>query len=290
MFLVALLGWIATGVYIVGADQQAVVTRFGRVVQPRAMPGLHVTFPWPIDRVARLRVRQQRRTVIGGDVADTALGRSNPVRSQFLTGDQNLIHMRTVVQYAVGVPVEYLFQADDMDNLIGVAVEAELARWVARLSVDDILTTGKARLQDEVRAAAQRRLNELRAGVVISSVNVENVAPPAEAAEAFRDVAGARADGSRIVNESHGYANDVVPRARGEARQMIEAAEGHKQRVMNQAMGDAERFRQVAAEYEKASKVNGRRLYVETLEQVLPRIRKVFVDKNGNLDLTIVGK
>ena len=82
----------------------------------------------------------------------------------------------------------------------------------------------------------------------------------------------------------------MVPRARGEARQMIEAAEGHKQRVMNLALGDTERFRQVAAEYAKASEVNGRRLYVETLEQVLPRIRKVFVDKNGNLDLTILRK
>ena len=94
----------------------------------------------------------------------------------------------------------------------------------------------------------------------------------------------------RIVNESHGYANDIMPRARGEAQQMIEAAEGYKQRVINQALGDSERFRQVAAEYEKAREVNGRRLYIETLEQVLPRIRKIFVDKNGNLDLTILGK
>jgi modulator of FtsH protease HflK len=287
---VLLLAWIATGIYIVPADQQAVVTRFGRVVEPRVMPGLHLTLPWPVDRVTKLRVRQQQRTVIGGDVADSVVGRTDPLRSQFLTGDQNLIHMRTVVQYSVGVPVDYLFQADNVERLIGAAVEAELARWVARLGVDNILTTGKARLQDEVRAAAQKHLNELRAGVLISSVNVENVTPPAEAAEAFRNVASARADSSRIVNESHGYTNDVVPRARGEARQMIEAAEGHKQRVMNQAMGDTERFRQVVAEYEKASQVNGRRLYVETLEHVLPRIRKIFVDKNENLDLTILRK
>jgi membrane protease subunit HflK len=254
------------------------------------MPGLHIALPWPIDQVARLRVRQLQRSVIGGDVADGVVGRAEPLQSQFLTGDQNLIHMRTVVQYSVGVPVDYLFRVEDVEVLIGTAVEAELARSVARLGVDEILTTGKSRLQGEVRAAAQKRLSELEAGVLISSVNVESVVPPAEAADAFRDVASARADSSRIVNEAQGYANDVVPRARGEAQQMTEAAEGHKQRVINQALGDTERFLQVAAEYAKASHVNGRRMYLETLEQVLPKIRKVFVDKNGNLDLTILGK
>jgi modulator of FtsH protease HflK len=285
-----LIGWLATSMYIVPADQQAVVTRFGRVVEPRVMPGLHVSLPWPVDRVAKLKVRQSQRAVIGGDVADGVIGRSEPLRSQFLTGDQNLIHMRTVVQYSVGVPVDYLFQVDNVATLIAAAVEAELARAVARIGVDDILTTGKARLQEEVRGSTQRRLNELRAGVLIASVNIETVTPPAEAADAFRDVASARADSSRIVNEAHGYSNDIVPRARGEAQQMMEAAQGHKQRVINLALGDTERFRQVAAEYSKASEVNGRRLYMETLEQVLPRIRKVFVDKNGNLDLTILRK
>ena len=285
-----LIGWLATSIYIVPADQQAVVTRFGRVVEPRVMPGLHVALPWPIDRATRLKVRQAQRTVIGGDAADRLTGRSEPLRSQFLTGDQNLIHMRTVVQYSVGVPVDYLFQVDNVAALIGAVVEAELARSLARLGVDDILTTGKASLQEEVRGSAQKRLNDLRSGVLIASVNIETVTPPAEAADAFRDVASARADSSRIVNEAHGYSNDIVPRARGEARQMMEAAEGHKQRVMNLALGDTARFRQVAEEYAKASEVNGRRLYMETLEQVLPRIRKVFVDKNGNLDLTILRK
>ena len=285
-----LCAWAATGVYVVPEDQQAVVTRFGRIVEPRVMPGLHVSLPWPVDRVSRLKVRQTQRAVIGGGVADGIIGRAEPLESQFLTGDQNLIHIRTVVQYSIGVPVDYLFQVEFVDTFLGDVVSAELARSVAGTGVDDILTTGKARLQEEVRGSAQKRLNDFRSGILIASVNIESVTPPAEAADAFRGVAGARADSSRIVNEAQGYLNDVLPRARGEAGQMMEAAEGHKQRVMNQAIGDSERFRQVAAEYAKASAVNGRRLYLETLEQVLPRIRKVFVDKNGQLDLTILRK
>ena len=287
---VALLAWLTTGIYIVPSDQQAVVTRFGRVVEPRAMPGLHMALPWPIDRASKLKVRQAQRIVVGGDVADRVTGRSEPLKSQFLTGDQNLIHMRTVVQYSVAVPVDYLFQVDGMEKLVGAAVEAELARSVARLGVDEILTTGKAQLQEEVRGSAQKWLSGVRSGVHIVSINIETVTPPAEAADAFRDVASARADSSRIVNEAHGYSNDIVPRARGEAKQTVEAAQGHKQSVINLALGDTARFSQVAEEYAKASEVNGRRLYIETMEQVLPRIRKVFVDKNGNLDLTILRK
>ena len=122
----------------------------------------------------------------------------------------------------------------------------------------------------------------------LSTVNIESVAAPPEAADAFRDVASARADSARIVSEAEGYANDLVPKARGEAQQMLEAAEGYKQKKINEAQGDASRFTQVAAEYARARAVNGRRLYVETMEQILPKIKKLIIDKNGNLDLTIV--
>jgi membrane protease subunit HflK len=285
-YLVAGL-WLATSFYIVPADQQAVVTRFGRAISPHVPPGLHISLPWPIDQVTRVRVRQMQRVVIGGEVSDAATGRAEPLRSQFLTGDQNLIQIRAVVQYSVGSPVQYLFGTQDSARIVQGAVESELARSVAHTGVDDILTTEKAAIQQQVRASAQRHLDLYGAGIALASVNIESVIPPAEAADAFRDVASARADSSRIVSEAQGYANDLLPRSRGEARQMMEAAEGHKQRVINQAIGDADRFRQIAAEYSKASEVNGRRLYIETLEQVLPRIKKTYVD--GNVDLTVIG-
>ena len=113
-------------------------------------------------------------------------------------------------------------------QIIGAAVEAELARRIARSEVDAVLTTEKLAIQDEVRAAAQKRLNDYRAGVLLSTINIESVAAPPEAADAFRDVASARADTARIVSEAEGYANDLLPRARGEARQMLEAAEAYR--------------------------------------------------------------
>lgn len=282
--------WLLTSVYIVPADQQAVVTRLGAVVEPRVTPGIHVSLPWPLDRVTRLKVQQLQRLVIGGALSDSVVGRSQPLIAQFLTGDQNIISMRVVVQYSVGVPADYLYQSMDVSRLAASAVEAELARRLASRSVDAVLTTEKAAIQEEVRAAAQAILNDYRSGVLLASVNIESAVPPPEAADAFRDVASARADSARIVNESQGYSNDVIPKARGQAQQMLESAAAFKQKKVNEALGDAARFNQVAAEYAKAADVNGRRIYLETMEQILPRIKKLIVDNKGNLDLTIIRK
>ena len=286
--MAVLLLWILSGVYLVAPEQQAVVTRFGKVTEPRVLPGIHFALPWPIDRVSKLKVQQLQRLVVGGDLPDSVLGRTQPLQSQFVTGDQNIINMRVVVQYSVGVPSDYLFQSRDVSKAVGAAVEAELARRIARRNVDAVLTTEKVAIQDEVRAAAQKRINDYRTGVLLSTINIESVTPPPEAADAFRDVASARADAVRIFNEAQGYSNDVIPKARGEAQQLRESAEAYKQRKINEAAGDAARSTEVAAEYAKAPDVTGERLYVETMEQILPKIKKVIVDKNGSLDLTII--
>lgn len=282
--------WLLSGIFFVQPDRQAVVTRFGAVAQPRVFPGIHFALPWPIDRVAKVKVHQLQRVVIGGDVADGVLGRTQPLASQFLTGDQNIVNMRVIVQYSVAIPVDYLFRCIDAPKLAGAAVEAELARRIARRGVDAVLTTEKIALQDEVLASAQKRLNDYGAGVKLSTVNIETVAPPPEAADAFRDVAGARADTARIVDVARGYANDLVPRARGEAKQFTESAAAYLQSKVNEALGDTARFNAIAAEYSRASKVTGDRLYLEAMEQILPKIRKLIVDPNGNLDLSIIRK
>lgn len=280
--------WILSGVYLVPPDQQAVETRFGRVATARVMPGLHYALPWPLGSVKKLKVRQLQRLAIGGELLDAALGRSPA--AQFLTGDQNIISLRVVVQFSVGVPADYLFQAEDPARIVAAVVESEMSRRVGRRAVDEVLTTGKIALQEETQAAGQRELDRYRAGVQLSSVNIESVAPPPEAAPAFRDVAGARADTARIISNAQGYANDIIPKARGEAQKLIEESQGYKQRRINEASGDAARFNQSEAEYAKAGEVTRQRLYAEAMEQVLPRIKKVVTDPNGNFDLTIIRK
>ena len=283
--------WVLSGVYVVAPDQQAVETMFGKVDAAQVLPGIHYALPWPIERVDKLKVRQLQRLSIGGEAADAALGRvQNPLRTQFLTGDQNIIGLRVVVQYSVSLPVEYLFRTQDPNVLVAAAVESEMARKVAHRTVDAILTSEKAVIQGEVRAAAQSLLNRYKAGVLISTVNIESATPPAEAADAFRDVASARADTARIVSNAQGYANDLIPRARGQAQQMLEESQAYKQRKINEASGDASRFIQISVEFYKAPVVTRQRLYLEAMEQILPKIRKVIVEPNSNVDLTIIRK
>ncbi len=161
-----------------------------------------------------------------------------------------------------------------------------MSRRIGRRTVDAVLTTEKTAIQEEVRAAAQKLIDAYGAGVRIASINIESMTPPPEAAEAFRDVASARADAARIYNEALGYESDLVRKRAAKPRQMTEAAMAYKESKINEATGDASRFDLVESEYAQATAVNGRRLYLEnTLEQVLPKIKKLVVDKNGSFDL-----
>lgn len=284
----SLLLWLLSGLYLVATDQQAVVTRFGKF-QRIEVPGLHYHLPYPIEQITKLKAEQLQAATLGGEAADGALGRTDPLRAQFLTGDQNIINVRAVVQYNVKAPMEYLFQSRDVAQTVSSAVESELGREIASRSVDDVLTTEKIAIQDAVKQRAQQALDSYNVGVAIYTVNIDRTAPPDEAKEAFADVAGARADAARIVNQAEGYANDVVPRARGEAQQLLESAQGYKQRKINEAFGDAARFTQLSEEYKKAAAVTSHRLYIEAMEQILPKIKKTIIDRQGNnVDITII--
>jgi modulator of FtsH protease HflK len=282
--------WLLCGIYVVAPDQQAVVTTWGAVTSPRVFPGLHYALPWPIGQVYKLKVHQLRRTVIGGDIPDSVLGRIQWLPSEFLSGDQNLLNLRVVVQYSVTEPRDFLFQAEEVDRVVRAAAESELSRRIAHVAVDDILTTQKVAIQNAVLQVLQQFVDHYRAGVVISSINIDRVIPPPEAADAFRDVASARADAFRVANEAQGYGNDLLPRARGEAAQLTEAAQAYKEGKINRALGEAARFRAVANEFARAPGVTSTRAYLEAMEQILPKIRKLVVDSSGNIDLTVIGR
>ncbi len=281
--------WLLAGTYVVRTEEQAVLTTFGALANDQITPGVGWHWPWPVGQVHKLKVRELKRAFIGGELADEANALpADPVLSQFLTGDQNILNLRAVVQYSVARPADYLFRAADVDMAVANAVEAALERQISTRAVDDVLTTEKIAIQEEVRSQSQELIDRHNLGVVVSTVNIRSVTPPAEAADAFRDVASARADLSRIVNEAEGYSNDLLPRARGQAQQLLSASRGYRERRIQQAQGDAARFQQLVAEYNRNPEVTRSRLFLETVEEVLPRIRKTIVDENGNLDLTII--
>ena len=285
--LVAL--WLVSGIYVVRTEQQAVLTTFGALTNDQATPGVGWHWPWPVGQVHKLKVRELKRAFIGGELADEANALpADPVLSQFLSGDQNILNVRAVVQYSIAEPAKYLFRSAEVDLAVANAVEATLERQISTRVVDEVLTTEKIAIQEEVRRRSQELIDRHGLGVVLSTVNIRSVTPPAEASDAFRDVASARADAARIVNEAEGYANDILPRARGQAQQMLSASKGYRERRIQEARGDAARFEKLAIEYGRNPEVTRSRLFLETMEEILPRLRKTIVDEEGNLDLNII--
>ncbi|MBI4537446.1 MAG: FtsH protease activity modulator HflK [candidate division NC10 bacterium] len=288
MALTALVAlYLLSGVYIVNPGEEAVVRRFGRVIQPRVGEGLHYRFPWPVERTEKVNVSEIRREGIGVRPPEHGLALHPPEEVQILTGDENIVDLKVIVQYRVKDPADFLLRVDyDANPLIRNAIKHALTAVGAAARVDDLLTVGRTELQRLVQAAGQRTLDEYRSGVQLVNITLQEVIPPKEAADAFRDVASAREERAKAINDAEGYRNSVVPEARGKAERMLREGEGYRADAINRARGDAARFASILDEYRRSAGDNGAevtlyRYYVEAMEKILPRVKKYVVDPKG---------
>ena len=276
--------WLATGVYIVGPDEVGVVRTFGkftRVVQS----GLNWKFPAPIETVDTPKVTEVKRIEIGFRTLKNGQYRTVEKESLMLTGDENIVDAEMIVQYKIKDPVSYLFKIVGPELTVREAAEASLRTVVGRNKIDETLTTGKFTIQEETKNQLQSILDKYNSGIHVVAVQLQDVSPPKEVLGAFKDVASAKEDKNRMVNQAEGYRNDIIPKARGEAEAMIRDAEGFKESRIKRSEGDAAKFTTILKEYRKAKSITEKRLYLETMEKVLPDIEKIIVpDKNsGNM-------
>jgi len=281
--LVVLPLWFLSGFYIVQPEEQAVVKRFGRIVDRAVPSGMHVRLPWPIESHEKFETTTVYKMGIGMITRDFLRGIPSPEElSHWLTGDTNILSIKIMIQYTVIDLPSFLYRADAGQFIMAKIAEAELTEILGGAGVDDALTVGRALIAEELRGRTQERLDELGLGIAISSVNLLSVDPPAEVIDVFRDVANAAADRERIMNEANGYASSIIPRARGEARGIVERARGEKDARIAEAEGEASRFTALVAESKRNPKATRRRLYLETLETVLPKVNRYVVDaKDG---------
>lgn len=280
--LIVLALWLATGVYVVRVNEQAVVRRFGAVAADRVPPGLHLGFPWGIDLVDRLKVGEQKRLSVGCEAPDTMLGRpANPALREFFTGDQNLVNIELMLQYTIREPRAYLFAAADREGTLRQAAEAAVVAAVGARGVDVLLTTGKLEVQEDLRRRAQKTADSYGLGVDVTAINVQAVTPPVPVADAFREVASAREDRDRIIKQAESYANAAIPAAAGEASRMRQEALAYQEEKVRQARGDAGRFVQAYQAYRRAPDVTTARLYLEAVEEILPRMKIITLDRRG---------
>lgn len=273
-----------SGVYIVNPGEEAVVRRFGQVTERRVGEGLRYRLPWPIERVDIVNVSQVRREGIGLRPPEHAVALHPAEETQVLTGDENIVSIKIIVQYKIKDPADYLLRVDsDANPLIRSAVKSALISLGGRAAVDDLLTTGRPDLQRAMLSNAQKVLDGYASGLQLISVNLQEVVPPTQVADAFRNVSSAREEKQATINDAQGYANSVIPKARGDAERLAREAQGYVAQVTNRATGDAQRFSDVFKEYRqsaanRATDVTRYRYYVETMEQVLAKVRKYIVD------------
>ena len=284
VIIVLIVLWLATGIYIVGPDEVGVVRTFGkftRVVQS----GLNWKFPAPIEVVNTPKVTEVKRIEIGFRTLKNGQYRTVEKESLMLTGDENIVDAEMIVQYKIKDPVAYLFRIVGPELTVREAAEASLRTVVGRNKIDETLTTGKFTIQEETKSQLQSILDKYNSGIHVVAVQLQDVSPPKEVIGAFKDVASAKEDKNRMINQAEGYRNDVIPKARGEGEAMIRDAEGFKESRIKRSEGDAAKFTTILKEYRKAKSITEKRLYLETMEKVLPDIEKIIVpDKDsGNM-------
>jgi membrane protease subunit HflK len=283
--------WFITGFYKVEPEELAVVKRFGRVVDRGVPSGLHYRLPWPIERHDKFQTTTVYKMGVGMITRDFLRGIPSPEElSLWLTGDTNILSVKVMIQYTVVDLASYLYRMQSPQFLMARIAEAALTDVLGGMTVDDAFTVNRPLIAREVRERTQARLDKLEVGIAVSSVNLLSIDPPNQVIDVFRDVSNAAADRERIMNEANGYANSVIPRARGEATWIEERAHADRNSRIAEATGEAARFLAVLEEYRRNPDASRKRIYLETLEVVLPRVKRYVIDRDGTegFDLKII--
>jgi Cu+-exporting ATPase len=295
LMFAALALYVGSGFYILSPDQSGVIERFGRKLLPYREPGLHYKLPWPVDALTRLKARRVRAVEIGfRTVASTpenepasyewnaqhSTGRFQkvPEESAMLTGDQNMIELYATVHYIPARPDDFLFRQMDGDGTVRAAAESVMQSVVTSSSLDDVLTEGRRGLEQRARTELQRRLDHYGAGVQVLEVKLEDVHPALEVVDAFREVSGAFEEKNRLINEAEGYRNEQLALAQGNAQAALENARAYSLGRKTRAEGDASRFLSAEEAFRSAPEATQSRLYLETMEEVLPGKKKLIID------------
>lgn len=280
---VAVVIWLASGIFIVREGEQAVVTTFGKYDSTRNA-GLNWRMPFPIQRHETVRVTQIRSVDVGRDSVIKSTGLRE---SAMLTQDENIVEIKFAVQYRLNDARAYLFESKSPDDAVVQAAESAVREVVGKMSMDNAMADERDQIAPRVRDLMQTILDRYRVGIEVVAVNMQQggVRPPEQVQAAFDDVLKAGQERERVKNEAQAYANDVVPRAAGTAARLKQEADGYKARIVAQAQGDTQRFSSVLTEYQKAPQVTRERMYLDAMQEIYSGVNKVIIDSRaaGNL-------
>jgi membrane protease subunit HflK len=290
---VAVLVSLATSFYTVEANEIAVVLMFGKVVR-QAEPGLHFKLPFGIEKAENVQVRKVFkeefgfRTLKPGKRTQYAPGDFGE-ESLLLTGDLNIADVEWVVQYKINDPEKYLFSVKEPEQALRDLSESVMSRVIGDRTVNEVLTVGRIEIAAEVEKHLQELLDLYETGLDVATVTLQDVNPPEKVKSAFNAVNEAKQEKERLINEAWRDYNHSVPKSKGLALQQISEAQGYALKRVNEAQGDADKFNSIRSEYQKAKEVTRQRLYLETMQEVLPLVKEIYIiDDKANSPIPIL--
>lgn len=284
LILIILFG----SVYQIGPEEMGVILRFGKFIRTTD-PGLHIKLPLGIESLTKVPVQRQLKMEFGFRTAEAGIRtqyvstRETDLEAVMLTGDLNVAVVEWIVQYKIKDPYNFLFKIRDAESTFRYMNEAVVRRIVGDNSVDEVITIGRARIALEAKEDLQELCDLYEIGIEVNQLIFQDVNPPDPVKPSFNEVNESLQEKERKINEAWSEYNQAIPKAEGEAEQTIRAAEGYATERINNAEGDANRFISVYREYARAPLVTRKRLYLETINDILPKIKKkVILDEEQN--------
>lgn len=280
VLIVLLVIYIGTGVFQVNPSEMALIKTFGKF-KSTVGPGIHIHAPIPFQSHVIVDIQSIRKEEIGFRTVGDQKYETKDTEALMLTVDGNIVSVEAVVSYTVSDPVKYAFRLRDPSNLVRFSTESALRDRISKRTVDEILTGERENVADEVLAIVQNLLNTYDAGIKLVNVLLQEVVPPSEVVSAFDDVNNAKQDKERYINEATKYANNLVPKVEGQALKIQLEAESYSQQQVLKATGETQRYLALLEEYRKAPQITETRLKISTLQEVLPKAKRVMMLDNS---------
>jgi membrane protease subunit HflK len=278
--------------YTVSPESEAVVQRFGKFKEV-AKPGLHFKIPYGVDTATIVPVRRQLKLEFGfntpGATSIDQFSEEPDKERDMVTGDLNAAQVEWILQYSISSPQDYLFQVRNPGSTLRDLTEAVMCEVIGDRTVDEVLTIGRTEIETETLVRLKALLERLQMGITAEQIQLKNVHPPAPVQRSFDEVNSAQQDRERLINEANGQYNQVIPKAKGLADQRISGAEGFAVQRVNEAEGDVARFKELLIQYDKAPAITKQRLYLETMNDVLPQLgSKIIIDEDAKQFLPLL--
>ena len=300
--MVSLLRWILlcliilyllSGIYSVSSNEVGVLQRFGKVIDDKVQPGIHYALPWPIDRITKVPIRIVNRILIDDfysasepeSIARVFSGMTG-LDSYCVTGDNNLVNVKCVIQYNITNPFDYLFRVKDANVMLRSMACNTIIHCLSKMPIDESLTRGKQEIADYTKVALQKRLDDSQSGLSVSFVELRDIKPPDRVQEFFSDVVKAKIDREKMINEAESYRNEKIPAAKADASRILQKAGAYKKEVVLRAEGEVDRFKRILTRVREKGYSARNMIYIETMKDIMKKVGRkhiMFRDKKGEV-------